>query len=122
MSSILCKKQRGDLSAFKIQVREDSIENPLRSVFVTKDTHGSNPSLYFPKRSFDKIGGAVLRPQGHLGFLNLLGIQPLPLKLFVTRFSFWYTNIHSQGMGFFWFVWGSKTWADLTIDILGVDR
>ena len=64
MSSILCKKQRGDLLAFRIQVKEDSIENPFHTVSVTKDTHGPGPSLYFPKRSFNKIGGADLPPQG----------------------------------------------------------
>jgi len=72
MSSTLCKKQRGDLLAFRIQVKENSIENPFHAVSVTKDTHGSSPSFYFPKRSFYKIGGADLPPQGLLGFLKLL--------------------------------------------------
>jgi hypothetical protein len=53
MSSILCKKQRGNLLAFRIQVKEDSIENPFHTISVTKDPHGSGPSLYFPKSSFD---------------------------------------------------------------------
>jgi hypothetical protein len=74
-----CKKQRGDLLAFRIQVKENSIENPVHTVSVTKDTHGSSPSLYFPKRSFYKIGGADLPLQGHLGLLKLLRIQPLSL-------------------------------------------
>jgi hypothetical protein len=77
MSTILCKKERGYLLAFRIQVKENSIENPFHTVSVTKDTHGSSPSLHFPKRSFDKIGGTDLPPQGHLGFLKLPGIQPL---------------------------------------------
>ena len=65
--------------AFRIQVKENSIENPFHTVSVTKDTHGSSPSLYFPRRSFYKIGGADLPPQGLLGFLKLLGIQLLSL-------------------------------------------
>ncbi len=77
MSSILCKKQRGDLLAFRIQVKENSIENPFHTVSVSKDTHGSSPSLYFPKCSFYKIGGTDLPPQDHLSFLKLPGIQPL---------------------------------------------
>jgi len=79
MSSILCKKQRGDLSALRIQVKKNSIEYPFHTVSVSKDPHGSSPSLYFPKRSFYKIGGADLPPQGHLGLLKLLGIQTLSL-------------------------------------------
>ena len=62
MSSILCKKQRGDFLAFRIQVKENSIENPFHTTSITKDTHGSGPSLYFPKSSFYKIGGADLPP------------------------------------------------------------
>ena len=79
MSSILCKKQRGDLLAFRIQVVEDSIENPFHTVSVTKDTHGSGPSLNLPKCSLYKIGGADLPPKGHLGLLKPLGIQTLSL-------------------------------------------
>jgi len=79
MSSVLCKKQRGDLLAFRTQVKENSIENPFHTISVAKDTHGSSPSLYFPKRSFYKISGADLPPQGHLGFLKLLGIKSLSL-------------------------------------------
>jgi hypothetical protein len=63
MSGILCKKQRGDRLAFRIQVKEDSIENPFDPVSVNKDTHGPSPSLYFSKRPFYKIGGADLSPQ-----------------------------------------------------------
>jgi hypothetical protein len=56
--------------AFRIQVKKNSIENPFHTTSVTKDTHGSSPSLYFPKRSFYKIGGADLPPQGLLGFFE----------------------------------------------------
>src|SRR4030065_2501832 len=79
MSSILCKKERGDLLAFRIQVKENSIENPFHTTSVSKDTHGSGPSLYFPKGSFYKIGSTNFAPQDHLGFLKLTGIQPLSL-------------------------------------------
>jgi len=63
MSSILCKKQRGDLLAFRIIVKENRIENPFHTVSVPEDTHGPCPSLHFPKRSLYKIGGADLAPQ-----------------------------------------------------------
>src|SRR4030042_3032155 len=79
MSSILCKKQRGYLLAVRMIVKENSIENSFHTTSVTKDPHGPRPSLYFPKRSFDKIGSTDLPPQGHLSFLKLLGIQPLSL-------------------------------------------
>ncbi len=79
MSSILCKKQREDLLAFRIQVKENSIENPFHTTSVSKDTHGSGPSLYFPKCSFYKIGGADPFSQSLLSFLKPLGIQPLSL-------------------------------------------
>ncbi len=79
MSSSLCKKERGDLLALRIVMKEDGIENPLHTVSVSKDTHRSGSSLDFSKRSLYKIGGANLPPQGHLGFLNLLGIQSLLL-------------------------------------------
>ena len=62
MSSILCKKERGNLLAFRIQVKEDSIENSFYTIPVTKDTHGSGPSPYFPKRSLDEIGGTDRPP------------------------------------------------------------
>ena len=61
--------------AFRIEVKEDGIEDSLYTIPVTKDTHGPGPSLYLPKRSFDEIGGTDRPPQGHLGFLKLLGIQ-----------------------------------------------
>jgi hypothetical protein len=62
MSSILCKKQRGDLLAFRIQVKENSIENPFHATSVTKDTHGSGSSLHFPQSSLYEIRGTKLPP------------------------------------------------------------
>jgi len=44
MSTILCKKERGYLLAFRIQVKENSIENPFHTLFITKDTHESSPA------------------------------------------------------------------------------
>ena len=67
MSSILCKKQRGDLLAFRIQVKENRIENPFHTVSVTKDPHGSGPSPYFPERSFYQIGGTGTSGDGRRG-------------------------------------------------------
>ena len=77
MSSTLCKKQRGYLLAFRIVMKEYRIENSFHTTSITKDTHGSGSSLYFPKCSFYKIGGADLAPQDHLSFLKLPGVQPL---------------------------------------------
>ncbi len=79
MSSLLCKKERGDLLAFRIVVKEDRIENPFHTVAVHEDTHRSSSSLDFSKRSFYQIGGANLAPQGHLSFLDLLSIKALSL-------------------------------------------
>ena len=79
LSSSVCKKERGDLFAFRIVVIEYRIENSFHTTSVTKDPHRPRSSLYLPKRSFYKIGGADLPPQGLLGFLKLLGIQPLSL-------------------------------------------
>jgi hypothetical protein len=62
MSSFLCKKERGDLLALRIQVKENSIENSFHTVSITKDTHRPGPSLDFPERSFNKIGSADLPP------------------------------------------------------------
>jgi hypothetical protein len=45
-SNILCKKERGNLLAFRIQVKEDDIENPFHATSVTKNIHGAGPSLY----------------------------------------------------------------------------
>ena len=76
LSSPLCKKERGDLLAFRIVVKEYRIENPFRTVSVHKDTHGSGSSLNLLKRSFNEIGSTNLLPQGLLGFLKLLGLHP----------------------------------------------
>jgi hypothetical protein len=75
----VCKKERGYLLAFRIVVKEYGIENPFHTASVNEDTHGPGPSLYLSKRSFNKIGGTDLLPQGHLGSLEILGPQPLPL-------------------------------------------
>src|SRR3989304_5648900 len=79
LSSPLCKKERGYLLAFRIVVKEYRIENSFHTTSVTKDPHGSGPSLHFPKRSLYQIGGPDLPPQNHLSSLKLPGLQPLPL-------------------------------------------
>jgi hypothetical protein len=61
---------QGDLLAFRIVVKEDRIENPLHTVSINKDSHGSCPSLSFPKRSFYQISRTDLSPQSHLSFLK----------------------------------------------------
>ena len=77
MSSILCKKERGDLQAFRIQVKEDCTEDSLHAISISKDTHRPSSSLNLSESSFNEIGGTNLLPQGFLALLNLFGIQPL---------------------------------------------
>src|SRR5512139_2661199 len=79
LSSSVCKKERGNLLAFGIVVKEYSIEDSFHTISVNKDTHGSGSSLYFPKRPFYQIGGPDLTPQNHLSSLEILGPQPLSL-------------------------------------------
>jgi len=80
MSSILGKKERGNLLAFRIEVKKDSKENLFHTNPVTKNTHGSSSSLYSPKRSFYKVGGADFLPQGLLGSLKLPSSKSPPLS------------------------------------------
>ena len=75
MSTILCKKKRGNLLAFRIQIKEDCIEDALHAASVAKDTHGSGSSFNLLKSSFNEVGGTNLFPQGLLSFLNLFSIQ-----------------------------------------------
>jgi hypothetical protein len=79
MSSILCKKQRGDLLAFRIQVIEHGIENSFHALVIPKHAHRSSPSFYHAKSPLDKIRSADLEPQAHLSFLPTQLIEPLLL-------------------------------------------
>ena len=55
MSSFLCKKERGYLLAFRIQVKENGIEDLFHTISINKDPHRSCPSSDFTKCSFNRI-------------------------------------------------------------------
>ncbi len=83
-SSVVCKKERGYLSAFRIVVKEDRIENSLYTASVDKDPHRPGSPFDFLKSSLDKVRGANPSPQGLLSFLKLLNIETP--SLFWTKF------------------------------------
>jgi hypothetical protein len=71
-SRVLCKRERGFLLTFMIQVIEDGKDDPFHAVFIVEDPHGSGSSSDLSKGPLDEVGCAKLSPQSLLGFLKLL--------------------------------------------------
>jgi hypothetical protein len=71
----LCKRERGFLLAFMIQVVEDGKGDPFHAASIVEDSHRSSSSSDFSKSPLDRVGGPYFSPQGLLGFLRFLSTK-----------------------------------------------